>query len=129
MYTDTRIRSLKPHSSLSGQDVILPVNQVHRGSAPSEGVRSSEPAVAATHYAPRVPRDTCFALPARVSPRQADRVLQGRSCKLLAAQPMDLSPTNLACIHLFLGLACDTPCASYTAGLCAPPFCPPYSGL
>ena len=77
--------------------------------------------MAATLYAPRVPRDTCFALPAGVSPRQADRVLQGRSCRLLAAQSMDLSPTNLACIHLFLGLACDTPCASYTAGLCAPP--------
>ncbi|KAH7012417.1 hypothetical protein B0J12DRAFT_689938 [Macrophomina phaseolina] len=39
-YTDTRIRSLEPRSSLSGQD-------------PSEGVRSSEPAVAAKHYAPR----------------------------------------------------------------------------
>ena len=28
-YTDTRIRSLKPRSSLSGQDVILPAYQVH----------------------------------------------------------------------------------------------------
>jgi hypothetical protein len=28
-YTDTRIRSLEPRSSLSGQDVILPTYQVH----------------------------------------------------------------------------------------------------
>lgn len=77
--------------------------------------------MAATHYALRVPRDTCFALPTRVSLQQADCVLQRRSYKLLAAQPIDLSPTNLAYIHLFLGLACDTLCASYIAGLCASP--------
>ena len=28
-YTDTRIRSLEPRSSLSGQDMILPAYQVH----------------------------------------------------------------------------------------------------
>jgi hypothetical protein len=52
-YTDTRIRSLEPRSSLPGQDVILSANQIHQGSEPSEGVRSLEPAVATVHYAPR----------------------------------------------------------------------------
>ena len=53
LYTDTRIRSLEPRSSLSGQDMILSANQIHQGSEPSEGVRSLEPAVATTHYAPQ----------------------------------------------------------------------------
>jgi hypothetical protein len=85
--------------------------------------------VATRHYAPRMPCDICFALLTRVSPRYTDRVSQGWSCRLLAGQPMYLCPTKLACVYLFLGLACDTLCASYTAGLCTPPLCPPYSEL
>jgi len=61
-----------PASSLLSCELC---NSVHQESEPIEGVRFLEPAVTTAHYAPQ-PQGDCFALPVRVSPRQADRVLQ-----------------------------------------------------
>jgi hypothetical protein len=85
-------------------------SQVHGGSEPSEGVRSLEPAVATTLYAPQMPCDTRFALPTRVS--------HGRPTVSCRDDSVDSTPSSLrilpllnqACVYLSLRLACDAHC-------------------
>ena len=110
--TDTRIRSLEPRNSLSGQDVILPAIQVHQGSGPSKGLRSLEPAVATMHYAPReasynvrAQPPTHLWFPFRVACKSL--LMTGRPC--LAEWATDQIPRRATCSTLSTNQACVPP--------------------
>src|SRR6266702_4228615 len=92
--------------------MILPAIQVHQGSEPSEGVRSLEPAVATTHYAPReascdvgAQLPTYLRFPFRVACKSL--LMTGRPC--LAEWATDQIPRRATCSTLSTNQACVPP--------------------